>query len=125
MLAIKLDTLTTSIGMNNLNYIMMGKKGRPKGSSIKERLISDPLIAPYEVLFDTTNKQFILYNTSTGNNEGYYVSLPLLLKAIMKTKYMPQNGDNNVYTLREYIKGMSDIRDELEALLRPTYHYMK
>ena len=91
----------------------------------KERLIVDPLIAPYEVLFDTTNKQFILYNTSTGNNEGYYVSLPLLLKAIMKTKYMPQNGDNNVYTLREYIKGMSDIRDELEALLRPAYHYMK
>jgi len=103
----------------------MGKKGRPKGSSIKERLISDPLIAPYEVLFDTTNKQFILYNTTNGNNEGYYISLPLLLRAIMKTKYLPKKGDNNVYTLREYIRGMSDIRDELEALLRPTYHYMK
>jgi len=100
-------------------------KGRPKGSSSKERLISDPLIAPYEVVFDHTNKQFILYNTKTENNEGYYVSLPHLLKAIMKTKYMPRNGDNNVYTLREYIKGMSDIRDELEALLRPAYHYIK
>ena len=104
---------------------MMGKKGRPKGSSIKERLIADPLIAPYEVLFDTTNKQFILYNTTNGNNEGYYVSLPLLLRAIMKTKYLPKKGDNNVYTLREYIRGMSNIRDELEALLRPAYHYMK
>ena len=103
----------------------MQRKGRPKGSSIKERLIVDPLIAPYEVLFDTTNKQYILYNALTENNVGYYVSLPLLLKAIMKTKYLPVKGDNNVYTLREYIKGMSNIRDELEALLRPAYHYMK
>ena len=125
MLAIKPDTATMSIGMNNLNYIIMGKKGRPKGSSIKERLIVDPLIAPYEVLFDTTNKQYILYNALTANNVGYYVSLPLLLRAIMKTKYLPVKGDNNVYTLREYIKGMSNIRDELEALLRPAYHYMK
>ena len=100
-------------------------KGRPKGSSSKERLISDPLIAPYEVQFDHTNKQYILYNTSTENNEGYYTSLPHLLKAIMKTKYMPKGDNTNAYTLREYIKGMSDIRDELEALLRPTYHYTK
>ena len=103
----------------------MERKGRPKGSSTQIKLIVDPLIAPYEILFDNTNKQYVLHNTTNGNNEGYYISLPLLLKAIMKTKYMPTKGDNNAYTLREYIKGMSAIRDELEALLRPTYHYMK
>lgn len=101
---------------------MAKHKGRPKGSTTKKCLIKDPLIAPYEVHVDETNHQYILYNTVSQKNDGYYIKLPLLLKAIMKTKYVPTGGDNNIYTLREYIKGMSQIRDELVALLEPSYH---
>ena len=100
----------------------MGKRGRPKGSSSKSCLIQDPLIAPYEVHVDETNHQYILYDASNKSNIGYYINMVALLKAIMRRKFVPTGGNNNIYTLREYIKCMSQIRDEISSLLESPYH---
>ena len=99
----------------------MGKRGRPKGGTSKSCLIRDPLIEPYEVHVDSGNRQFILYDTTNKNNVGYYTGLASTLKAIMQTKYVPMGGDNNVYTLREYIRAMGTMRNEIAALFKSPY----
>ena len=99
----------------------MGKRGRPRGGTSKSCLIKDKLIEPYEIHVDNANRQFILVDTTNKNNVGYYTKLTYALKAIMETKYVPTGGDNNVYTLREYIKAMSKMRNEIAALFRSPY----
>ena len=99
----------------------MGKRGRPKGGTRKSCLIKDPLIEPYEVHVDGGNNQYILYDTRNKNNVGYYTGLGNVLKAIMRTKYVPTGGDNNAYTLREYIKAMSRMHNAISKLLNRPY----
>ncbi len=99
----------------------MGKRGRPKGGTNKSCLIKDPLLEPYEIHIDGGNRQYILYDTSNKNNIGYYTGLSNVIKAIMQTKYVPTGGNDNVYTLREYIKAMSKMRNEIAALFRSPY----
>tara|TARA_R110002020_G_scaffold90964_2_gene221214 strand:+ start:1298 stop:1609 length:312 start_codon:yes stop_codon:yes gene_type:complete len=99
----------------------MGKRGRPKGGTNKSCLIKDPLLHPFEVHVDGGNKQYILYDIRNKNNVGYYTGLANVLRAIMETKYVPTGGDNNVYTLREYIKAMGKMRNEIATLLQRTY----
>ena len=99
----------------------MGKRGRPRGGTIKSCLIRDKLIEPYEIHVDNANRQFILVDTTNKNNVGYYTKLTSALKAIMETKYVPTGGDNNIYTLREYIKAMSQVRDDIVALMESPY----
>ena len=99
----------------------MGKRGRPRGGTSKSCLIKDKLIEPYEIHVDNANRQFILVDTTNKNNVGYYTKLTSALKAIMETKYVPTGGDNNVYTLREYIKAMSQVRDDIVALMESPY----
>ena len=100
----------------------MKKRGRPKGGTSKSCLIKDPLIEPYEIHVDEKNRCYILYDTVKKQNTGYYVSFPALLKAIMMERYVPTGGDNNVYTLREYVKQMSKLRDAMVKVLQPAYH---
>ena len=100
----------------------MRKRGRPKGGTSKTCLIKDPLIEPYEIHVDEKNRCYILYDTGKKLNIGYYVSFPALLKAIMEERYVPTGGDNNVYTLREYVKQMSKLRDAMVRVLQPAYH---
>jgi hypothetical protein len=99
----------------------MGKRGRPRGGTNKSCLIKDPLLEPYEIHIDGGNRQYILYDTSNKNNIGYYTGLSNVIKAIMQTKYVPTGGNDNVYTLREYIKAMSKMRNEIAALFRSPY----
>jgi len=99
----------------------MGKRGRPKGGTNKSCLIKDPLLEPYEIHIDGGNRQYILYDTINKNNIGYYTGLSNVIKAIMQTKYVPTGGNDNVYTLREYIKAMSKMRNEIAALFRSPY----
>jgi len=99
----------------------MGKRGRPRGGTSKTCLIKDKLIEPYEIHVDNANRQFILVDTTNKNNVGYYTKLTSALKAIMETKYVPTGGDNNIYTLREYIKAMSQVRDDIVALMESPY----
>lgn len=99
----------------------MGQRGRPKGGGARNCMIKDPLIEPYEVHIDEKYNQYILYNTSNNTNVGYYLNLPILLKAIMKEKFTPTGKDNNVYTLRSYIKAMAMMRDEIQSLLESPY----
>tara|TARA_Y100000034_G_C6750219_1_gene333405 strand:+ start:43 stop:354 length:312 start_codon:yes stop_codon:yes gene_type:complete len=99
----------------------MGKRGRPRGGTSKSCLIRDKLIEPYEIHVDNANRQFILVDTTNKSNVGYYTKLTNALKAIMETKYVPTGGDGNVYTLREYIKAMSQVRDGILALMKTPY----
>ena len=99
----------------------MGKRGRPRGGTSKSCLIRDKLIEPYEIHVDNANRQFILVDTTNKNNVGYYTKLTSALKAIMETKYVPTGGNNNIYTLREYIKAMSQVRDGILRLMKPPY----
>ena len=99
----------------------MGQRGRPRGGTSKTCLIKDKLIEPYEIHVDNGGRQFILVDTTNKSNVGYYTKLTSALKAIMETKYVPTGGDNNVYTLREYIKAMSQVRDGILRLMKPPY----
>ena len=99
----------------------MGKRGRPRGGTSKSCLIKDKLIEPYEIHVDNANRQFILVDTTNKSNVGYYTKLTSALKAIMETKYVPTGGNNNIYTLREYIKAMSQVRDDIVALMESPY----
>ena len=100
----------------------MGKRGRPKGGTSKSCLIQDPLIAPYEIHVDEKNRCYILYDTDKKQNTGYYVSFPALLKAVMEERYVPTGGDNNVYTLREYVRQMSKLKDAMVKVMTPAHH---
>jgi len=100
----------------------MGKRGRPKGGTSKSCLIRDKLIEPYEIHIDEKNRCYVLYDTVKKQNTGYYVNFPALLKAIMEERYVPTGGDNNVYTLREYVSQMSKLRDAMVRVLQPVYH---
>ena len=100
----------------------MRKRGRPKGGTSKSCLIRDKLIEPYEIHIDEKNRCYVLYDTVKKQNTGYYVNFPALLKAIMEERYVPTGGDNNVYTLREYVSQMSKLRDAMVRVLQPVYH---
>ena len=99
----------------------MGKRGRPRGGTSKTCLIRDKLIEPFEIHVDNAGRQFILVDTTNKSNVGYYTKLTSALKAIMETKYVPTGGNNNIYTLREYIKAMSQVRDDIVALMESPY----
>ncbi len=98
----------------------MAAKGRPKGQQTKTCLIRDERIAPYEVHIDKYN--YILVNGKTGVTEGYYTQLPYALKAVLKKQYVPTDGDKNVYTIKQYINAMMNVRDEMAKLLQPAHH---
>ena len=99
----------------------MGQRGRPKGGTSKTCLIKDKLIEPFEIHVDNAGRQFILVDTTNKQNVGYYTKLTSALKAIMETKYVPIGGDGNVYTLREYIKAMTQVRAGILRLMKPPY----
>jgi len=98
----------------------MAGKGRPKGQQSKSCLIKDDRIAPYEVHVDKYN--YILVNGDTTQTEGYYTQLTYALKAVLKKKYVPQGGDSNQYTIKEYIDAMQLLTDEMAELLIPSHH---
>ena len=98
----------------------MASKGRPKGQQSKSCLIKDDKIAPYEVHVDKYN--YILVNGETGQTEGYYTNLSYAIKAVLKQKYVPQGGDGNQYTIKEYINAMQLLTDEMAELLIPSHH---
>ena len=99
----------------------MGQRGRPKGGTSKTCLIKDKLIEPFEIHVDNAGRQFILVDTTNKQNVGYYTKLTSALKAIMETKYVPIGGDGNVYSLMEYIKSMTQVRDGILRLMKPPY----
>tara|TARA_R110000796_G_scaffold171054_1_gene288011 strand:- start:2 stop:328 length:327 start_codon:yes stop_codon:yes gene_type:complete len=101
----------------------MAGKGRPKGQQSKSCLIKDDKIAPFEIHVDKYN--YILINGKTGQTEGYYTKLTYCLRAILKMKYIPQGGDGQTYTIKEYIDAMQKLQDEMAELLVPAHHTIK
>ena len=99
----------------------MGKKGRPKGSITKHCLIKDPLLEPYEVHVDEGAKCYVLVNSKTGKTEGYYTTLPYLVKYVLSQQYIPVKGNNKTYTLKEYITGLNKITNDMRELLVPPH----
>ena len=100
----------------------MAGKGRPKGQVSKSCLIKDDRIAPFEVHVDKYN--YILVNGKTDQVEGYYTKLTYCLKAVLRTKYVPKNGDGRTFTIKEYINAMQLLQDEMAELLIPAHHKM-
>ena len=98
----------------------MGRKGRPKGQQSKTCLIKDDRIAPFEVHVDKYN--YILVNGETQQTEGYYSHLTYALRAVLKKRYVPTGGDENTYTIKEYVAAMQLLRDEMAELLVPAHH---
>lgn len=98
----------------------MAGKGRPKGQQSKSCLIKDDRIAPYEVHVDKYN--YILVNGDTGQTEGYYTNLTYALKAVLKKHYVPQGGDGETYTIKEYIDAMQKLQSGMAELLVPSHH---
>lgn len=101
----------------------MGRKGRPKGQQSKSCLIKDDIIAPFEIHVDKYN--YILINGKTGQTEGYYTKLTYCLRAVLRTKYVPQGGDGQTYTIKEYINAMQQLQDAMAELLIPAHHNIK
>ena len=100
----------------------MGRKGRPKGQQSKSCLIKDDRITPFEVHVDKYN--YILVNGKTDQVEGYYTKLTYCLRAVLRTKYVPKNGDGRTFTIKEYINAMQLLQDEMAELLIPAHHKM-
>ena len=98
----------------------MAGKGRPKGQVSKSCLIKDDRIAPFEVHVDKYN--YILVNGKTDQVEGYYTKLTYCLRAVLRTKYVPKNGDGRTFTIKEYINAMQLLQDEMAELLIPAHH---
>ena len=98
----------------------MASKGRPKGQQSKSCLIKDDKIAPYEVHVDKYN--YILVNGETGQTEGYYTNLSYAIKAVLKKRFVPEGGDDNQYTIKEYIAQMQLLNDGMRKLLVPHHH---
>jgi len=98
----------------------MASKGRPKGQQSKSCLIKDDKIAPYEVHVDKYN--YILVNGETGQTEGYYTNLSYAIKAVLKKRFVPEGGDDNQYTIKEYIAAMQLLNDGMRELLVPHHH---
>tara|TARA_B110000211_G_scaffold183040_1_gene207368 strand:+ start:146 stop:451 length:306 start_codon:yes stop_codon:yes gene_type:complete len=98
----------------------MASKGRPKGQQSKSCLIKDDKIAPYEVHVDKYN--YILVNGDTGQTVGYYTQLTYALKAVLKKRFVPQGGDGNQYTIKEYIDAMQLLTSGMAELLVPSHH---
>jgi hypothetical protein len=100
----------------------MAGKGRPKGQVSKSCLIKDDRIAPFEVHVDKYN--YILVNGKTDQVEGYYTKLTYCLRAVLRTKYVPKNGDGRTFTIKGYIDAMQLLQDEMAELLIPAHHKM-
>ena len=98
----------------------MAKKGRPKGQQSKRCLIKDDVIKPFEVHVDKYN--YILVNGKTDQVEGCYTKLSYCLRAILRTKYVPQDGSGKTYTIKGYIEAMQLLQDEMAELLIPAHH---
>jgi len=98
----------------------MAKKGRPKGQQSKRCLIEDEVLSPFEVHVDKYN--YILVNGKTEQVEGYYTSLAHCLKAVLKTKYVPNDGSGKTFTIKGYIEAMQSLNDEMAELLIPAHH---
>lgn len=98
----------------------MASKGRPKGQQSKSCLIQDELIAPYEIHVDKYN--YILVNGKTTQTEGYYTNLSYAVKAVLKKRFIPEGGDENVYTIKEYIAAMQLLNDGMREMLVPHHH---
>lgn len=94
-------------------------RGRTKGDKSKTVLIKDDLIAPYVISVDAGG--YILHKENDITNQRYFTTLHLALKAILKRKLIPIDAKTQ-YTISEYIKAMSQLRDELSKLMDPSYH---
>lgn len=101
----------------------MAKKGRPKGVSSRYCLIEDDVLSPFTIHVDEGAKCFVLMEGDKV--KGYYTQLPYAVKAILKTKYIPNGSDGKSLTLKQYIKQLSLLRDEMVELLIPAYHKIK
>ena len=99
----------------------MAKKGRPKGQKSRKCLIQDPILAPYEIHVDEGLMNYMMVNTKNGKTEGYYTSLPHLVRAIMRKRHVPHDG-SRTYTLSEYVDGMTDLYNAMKSELVPVYY---
>ena len=96
-------------------------KGRPKGQKSRKCLIQDPILAPYEIHVDEGLMNYMMVNTKNGKTEGYYTSLPHLVRAIMRKRHVPHDG-SRTYTLSEYVDGMTDLYNAMKSVLVPVYY---
>ena len=98
------------------------RKGRKKGSRTRYCLIQDELLNGYEIHVDESNHCFLLVDSETKVTEGYYTSLPYVLKRVLKEKYVPGGKNGEVYTLNEYITQMNKLGNAMAKLLIPAHH---
>ena len=98
------------------------RKGRKKGSRTRYCLIQDELLNGYEIHVDESNHCFLLVDSETKVTEGYYTSLPYVLKCVLKEKYVPGGKNGEVYTLNEYITQMNKLGNAMAKLLIPAHH---
>ena len=115
------QTRQGSLVANEINKKYMARKGRPKGQVSRRCLIDDPILAPYEIHVDEGMMNYMMVNKKNGKTEGYYASLPHLVRAIMRIRHVPHDG-SRTYTLSEYVKGMTNLYNAMKDVLVPVYH---
>ena len=115
------QTRQGSLVANEINKKYMARKGRPKGQVSRRCLIDDPILAPYEIHVDEGMMNYMMVNKKNGKTEGYYASLPHLVRAIMRKRHVPHDG-SRTYTLSEYVKGMTNLYNAMKDVLVPVYH---
>tara|TARA_B100001094_G_C18124675_1_gene768817 strand:- start:718 stop:1053 length:336 start_codon:yes stop_codon:yes gene_type:complete len=103
----------------------MPRKGRPAGSKSRYCLIKDELILPYEIHFDSSTSTFLKVIAENQKTDGYYTTVPHLLRSILREKHVPQGKEGETYTLKEYVESMNKLTNAMAKLLIPPHHKLK
>lgn len=88
-------------------------RGRAKGQVSKKVIIADPLLGKYNISVDEGSNCFIIVNTDTDMNEGYYTTVSHALKAIAKKQTVPVGFNNTTMTLSEYLTAIKSVEKRL------------
>ena len=100
----------------------MPKKGRPTGSKSRYCLIKDELISPYEIHVDESTHTYLKVIAENQKTDGYYASMPHLLRSILREKHVPQGKNGEVYNLEEYVEAMNKLTNAMAKILVPPHH---
>ena len=103
----------------------MPKKGRPTGSKSRYCLIKDELIYPYEIHVDESTHTYLKVISENQKTDGYYTSMPHLLRSILREKHVPQGKNGEIYNLKEYVEAMNKLTNAMAKILVPPHHRIK
>ena len=100
----------------------MASKGRPAGSTSRYCLIKDEIILPYEIHVDESTHTYLKVVAETQATDGYYASMPHLLRSILREKHVPQGKNGKIYNLKEYVEAMNNLTNAMAKILVPPHH---